>query len=141
MAVDLIVRPSGPIIRPVNLRPVHAVDEDILKGLALTDYRCRLTRWRSLPHHNLYWGTLTNVLRSSHLGDRYPTVDHLHQALKVTAGYATELVTLDGQVLQVPDSTSFSAMDQTAFRAFFDRAMAILAAEIGCDPLALGEAA
>jgi hypothetical protein len=128
--VRKVVGRSGP-----GLVPVGPYDVEMLDGLDGTERRARLTKARSVPQNSLYWVTLANVLAGTHLGQRFASPVHLHRALLMATGRRTEITDLYGEIFFVPDSTAFDRMDGDDFRAYFDAAMAILAAEIGADPL------
>lgn len=88
---------------------------------------------RSLPHHKLYWAALKTAVEAT---GRWETSGALHAALKVACGRVEPVYGLDGRVTgMIPDSTSFAAMGQREFAAYFDQAMAKLAEAVGFDPL------
>lgn len=91
------------------------------------------TSKRSDPHHKLYWATLGDVVKATGL---WPTSQHLHDDLKMLAGYYRTVVNgISGGVYYVPDSTAYKAMDQREFGQYFEAAMQRLAERIGYDPL------
>ena len=46
------------------------------------------------------------------------------------AGYSTVARTRDGKEIHIPKSISFSAMDQSAFDAFWDRVVTVVCEQI-----------
>jgi hypothetical protein len=72
--------------------------------------------------------------------DRWPTSHHLHEDLLITLGYWIKVVTLSGEIRLMRDSTAHDKMSDDEFAAYFNRAMAKLAEELGYDPLAEYEA-
>lgn len=127
---------AGCIVRrtPKGLVPVSGFDmEQLINHPLGSEFKLvRLTK-RSLPQHRTYWKALSIVAAND---ERWATAEHLHQSLKMACGLVTETFNITtGEVVLVPDSTSFEAMDQEEFQIFFDRAMASLSAAIGWDPL------
>lgn len=95
---------------------------------------------RSIPQHRRYWVALGETVLATG-GNPYPTASHLHEALKMALGYVQTLHHLSGRITAMPDSTAFSAMDQAAFKVYFDNAMRLIAERFGFDPLAIERAA
>lgn len=124
---------------PRGLSPVSAYDAENLIGLPMgSEFRLVALAKRSLPQHRTYWKALSEVVKAT---DRWPTPEHLHDALKRACGYVTTTQGLNGRPYTVTDSTSFEAMSPDEFKAYMDRAMAMLADAVGFDPLAFLEAA
>lgn len=135
---DLWVAPDwSPKHNGVVLVPVAGTDAEVVAGLSRHARRATLTMPRNGRRHRLYWATLSNVIRNTRLGDRYARAEHLHKALLLGTGHCAEMHTLDGEVLRVPDSTSYSKMGEDEFGEYFEKAMALLAQELGCDPIDL----
>jgi hypothetical protein len=117
-----------------GLAPCHSYDAERLDGYGLgVDLEVSIRQRRSLPQQRLYWVTLQEVVNAT--GD-YPSAEALHEALKLALGCVRLMKRWDGEILTVPDSTAFAAMDGAAFKDFFDRAMAAIAERYGFDPLA-----
>jgi len=89
---------------------------------------------RSTQQNRLYWSILSKVVENV---DGYPTSERLHDALKLHLGYSIKIKSVTGHDIWLPDSTAFSKMDGVEFKFFFDRALAVLADLIGCDPMTL----
>lgn len=98
-----------------------------------TEYDLVKRSRRSLPQLRLYWQALAAAVRAT---EQWPSAEHLHEDLKFTLGYTRKAVNLaTGEVVLSVDSVGFDAMDADAFKAFFDKAMALLAEHTGVDPL------
>jgi len=107
---------SGPIFRPVD-----DAGRELLAKLADGEImRVEVKRPRSIQHHRLYWALLT-VVHENIDGNRYPTVDDLHAAIKIAAGLRTRVELPDGTIGFIPGSIAFHRMDQDQFREFYDR--------------------
>ncbi|MET3648075.1 hypothetical protein [Phyllobacterium ifriqiyense] len=127
-AQTIIVRKT-----PRGLQPVSGFDAELLMGKALgTEFRLTSLTKRSLPQHRTYWKALSVVCRST---NKWPTPEHLHDALKRACGYITINVMLTGEEFVTTDSTAFDAMNAEQFGEYFNRAMEQLADAIGYDPL------
>jgi hypothetical protein len=92
---------------------------------------------RNRKRDGLYWAVLREVCRAT---DRWPSDKHLHEDLLITLGFWVKVVSLAGEVRLMRDSTAHDKMTDPEFAAYFTRAMALLAQEIGYDPLAEYEA-
>lgn len=113
--------------------PASPFDAEQLDGYPIgTEFRASSLTKRSLPQHRTYWKALSYVVQAT---GAWPTVEHLHEVVKRDLGYVTFARGLDGQSKEIVDSTAFDAMDQDAFKAFFDAAMARIAEATGFDPL------
>ncbi len=124
---------------PKGLQPASGYDAELVLSAPIgTEFRMAPLTKRSVPQHRTYWKALSEVCRAT---DKWPTAEHLHDALKRACGYVTVTHGLDGKPYVTTDSTSFDAMNAPEFKAYMDRAMAQLADAIGYDPLAFLEAA
>lgn len=122
-----------------KLTPVTAYDAERIDALSSQqDVEVTVHQRRSNPQHRLYWATLGEVVKAT---DRWSTSQHLHDAIKIELGYFTVCFGFDGKPFALPNSTAYKSMSQPEFQAYFDKAMALIAAEIGADPLTLQRAA
>lgn len=123
-----------------GLVPVSAFDAEQLERAPLgTEFDLSARTKRTLPLQRTYWKALHEVVTAT---GRWPTAEHLHDALRRDLGYVTVRVNLLGQPYLATDSTAFDAMTQSEFKAYVDAAMQRLAEVCGFDPLAfLDEAA
>ena len=120
-----------------GLEPRSRLAADALAQYAFgSDVEVTVKKRRSLPQLRLFWAMLQNVVEAT---GAYPTAEHLLDAIKVDLGYTAPMRLLSGDVVFVPDSIALSRMDSAQFRAFFDRAVELLARTYGFDPLAVTE--
>lgn len=118
---SIFVMRRGPFLAPMTPADASALDK-LPIGKAL---RVDVRQPRSVPHHRLYWSMLALVCDNL---DGL-TTEALHGLIKLRTGYAVEIRTKRG-VERVPGSIAFDKMDQGEFRAFFDKAIAFVNAEI-----------
>lgn len=134
-ACIIMRRVAGPRL----VAPASAFDAEQLEAIPLdAEVDVVLRTKRSLPQHRTYWKALSEVVTAT---GRWPTAEHLHDALKRDLGFIGVGTNLIGQPYIVTDSTAFDEMDQAEFQAYFDQAMARLAEVVGFDPLAFLEEA
>jgi hypothetical protein len=120
--------------RPVFVDPRHLQDR-WRDGLV----RVEVKRPRSVQHNALYWSQLHEIVASG--ATKYPTAEHLHDAIKAEMGYVSPVYRLDGSVVFVPDSTAFEKMTQKDFNAFYERAIELIQTHLGIDVSQLERAA
>lgn len=141
MPVDIYCMRHGSHIVPVS--PMD--EEAILKLPENREFLIRVIRKRSLPQHRLYWAVLHFVLDNMpEWAASYPTVNELHDAIKIDVGFVKHIRRLNGEVVKEAKSIAMSECDQDCFQAFFERAMDLISREIfaGADPyMVLQEAA
>jgi hypothetical protein len=116
-----------------GLAPVSAHDDELLADYAIGSMvEITVKQRRSLPQLRTYFAMLAYVNK---LTDAYPTVEKLNEALKMHLGYVTTVRRFDGEEITMADSIAFAAMDQAAFKVFFDQAVKALAEKFRFDPL------
>jgi hypothetical protein len=110
-----------------SLRPVDDAGEEALRRLGHGEViEVEIKRKRNIKHHRMYWALITLVHQNLD-GDRYPTAEDLHAAVKIAAGLRTRVELPNGEVGFIPGSTAFHRMDQTEFDAFYDRICDLIA--------------
>jgi hypothetical protein len=125
-----------------GLRPARAWDAEALSADALnTEYELVKVTRRKPKQHRTYWRALNLVVKGG-ASNRWPTAEHLHDELKLAAGFYRKAANLaTGEIMLIPDSTAFDKMGQDEWQVYMDRAMELIAQECGIDPLAWLEAA
>jgi hypothetical protein len=98
--------------------------DSLKEGAVVT---ARLTQARNIKHHRLWFALLQTVYGAQTL---FPTLDELHDAIKIAVGHCEERKTIDGITYWHPKSISFHALDQQGFSQFFDRAVNIVIEKI-----------
>jgi hypothetical protein len=103
------------------LRPCDEAGEEALRKIGQGQVlQIEIKMPRNVNHHRLFWALMSLVWDNMD-HERYPTVEDLVAAVKISAGLRTRLELPGGEVGFVPGSIAFSKMDQTAFAAFYDR--------------------
>lgn len=86
---------------------------------------------RSLAHTSMYFAQLGLIVKAT---GAFATTDHAHLWVKVKLGYTAPIFGPKGDVIGMSvDSVAFSAMDQAAFNVFYERAVELIAREMGID--------
>lgn len=120
--IYLIKRPDG------NLEPSLPEDRELLDHWGQGEILCASVRKpRNGRFHRLFFAMLHVVLENQ---DRYDNVEQLLLEVKVRTGYFDEFITADGEIVYIPKSISFAAMDEIAFRRFYQRAVSVIVEHI-----------
>jgi hypothetical protein len=83
--------------------------------------RAQVTKMRNASMHRKFFALLTTVWQAC---DQYPTVDALLTDLKFRLGHTDDVLLVStGEVVRIPKSISFAAMDQVEFGDFYERAL------------------
>ena len=94
-------------------------------------FRVHLQVPRNPKHHKWSW-TLADLLADNWQGDYRPSSDEVMRYLKMRTGLVEVMRDLEtGEDVVVPSSTSFSAMDQTSYQEWFDKALKVASAVLG----------
>lgn len=115
--------------RAGRLMPADIHAQDWLDGVKEgREVMLTVRKPRNPRHHRLLFALLKLVTDNT---DRWPSPDVLLDDLKLATGHCElRFNLLEGRPYMIPKSISFAAMDQDAFREWFDRAIDILAAKI-----------
>ena len=98
-----------------------------------TEFDLKPRTKRSVPHNAMYWGILRNVVKAT---GRWANEELLNRDIKDALGYwEWQVNEINGQKYKVFASKDFDKMRQDEFNEFFEQAMALLAEELGVDPM------
>ena len=127
-------KPPSPIVKLSGgrLSPASAWDAELLAD-APNGAEFDLVRRspRSKSHNGMYWAQLGLIVKAT---GAFPTADYMHDWLKVRLGYVSPIMGPKGQIVGMSvDSAAFAKMDQAAFGAFYEKAVQLIAAEMGID--------
>lgn len=135
-------KPPAPMVVRTDkgLRPARSWDaEDLSADPVGTEYELHKISRRKPRQHRTYWRALNLAVKAT---SRWASAEHLHDEIKLACGYYRKVANLvTGEIMLIPDSTAFDKMDQDQWQGFMDRAMELVAAECGFDPLSWLEAA
>lgn len=92
-----------------------------------TSVRLQFAQPRSLPRHRLYWVLLRQVVKNNEF---FATEEDLHKTLLVGCGVTEPMLTVDGDIVLLPSSTAFDAMEEDRFKAYFDAMLLIIRTKI-----------
>jgi hypothetical protein len=89
--------------------------------------RVNIAQQRSAPRHRLYRVVLRLVVKNT---DLFVSEDSLHKTLLLGCGVVEPIMTTAGEIIMIPSSTAFDAMNEETFKAYFDQAMTIIETNI-----------
>lgn len=103
-----------------TLIPYDEAGEEALAGIPhKATVTVEVKQPRNPDFHRKYWALVSLVWQNVDQS-LYPTMETLHEALKISAGLRTEFHLPSGKVGFIPGSISFAKMDDTAFNEFFN---------------------
>ncbi|SHH03445.1 hypothetical protein [Bradyrhizobium erythrophlei] len=111
-----------------HLVPYANYDRDMFEELPFNKVlRVNLAQQRSAPRHRLYRVVLRLVVKNT---DLFVSEDSLHKTLLLGCGVVEPIMTTAGEIIMIPSSTAFDAMNEETFKAYFDKAMEIIETNI-----------
>lgn len=84
---------------------------------------------RNAAFHRLYWALCARIANAKGV-----TAENISDVLKVATGHVTTVSTKSYGRIHIPKSISFAAMDDTAFREFFERCVMVVYDEWQIEP-------
>ena len=115
---------DGETLRPHANYDMEQVSGRLARGAVV---RLQFAQPRSLPRHRLYWVVVRQVVKNTEF---FASELSLHRTLLLGCGVVTPLLTIEGDIEMIPDSTAFDAMEEDEFKKYFDRAMEIISTKI-----------
>lgn len=91
-------------------------------------YKADVTKPRSYLHHKLCMALLNLTYQNQ---ERYTNFESFRKAVAMAAGHCEELHTLDGEVLKLPGSLSYDALDEVEFTQVMAAMMTVCAGILG----------
>jgi hypothetical protein len=121
-----------------GLVPADFMAEELFQAIPIgKEVLVTIRRARNPKHHRKLFALLRVVTENT---DRWANEAVLLEDLKLATGlFSTRVSGFTGMPYPVPASISFAAMDQTAFAAWYERALVKLAEVLGCSPAELDE--
>jgi hypothetical protein len=126
---------DGMVLRPFgNFSCLQFEKIKTLKQVIVTVHQAR-----NPEHHNKFWAIAAKVADFDR--DFEDADDAVRWVKRQIPGMHRKYKERDGTLILELESISVESMDQIAFEQFYERALALWAERIGCDPEALLEAA
>lgn len=117
-----------------GLSPVAPIDAEELDRISLgAVVEVNVRQRRSNPHNRYFFAVLGRLVASGAVP--FNSTDELLDALKFSCGITELRQAIGGAPYFVPGSISFAAKDEPAFKAFREKAFALIAQHYGvnCD--------
>lgn len=112
------------------LRPADDESMDALMALPIgKPLHVEVKQPRNAAHHRLFWALCARIAEAKGV-----TAENIADVLKVATGHVTTVSTKSYGRIHIPKSISFAAMDQTAFRDFFERCVVVVYDEWQIEP-------
>lgn len=110
-----------------GLVPISVEDDAQLAKLPYDkDLFVSVRKPRNAQHHRLFWAVCNRMGEALHVNP-----DNIAALWKLATGHYEIVRTKSFGDVKIPKSISFAAMDQTAFKEFFDRGVLMLYEEWG----------
>jgi hypothetical protein len=90
--------------------------------------KCSVRKPRCYKNHKHYFALLNLTFENQ---ERYTSFEHFRKAVQIAAGHVDELITLDGEVVLLPKSIAYDALDEMEFCKVFGETMAVCAKMLG----------
>jgi hypothetical protein len=91
-------------------------------------YKADVVKPRSYQHHKLCMALLNLTYQNQ---ERYTNFEEFRKAVAMAAGHCEELHTLDGEVLKLPGSLSYDALDEVEFTQVMAAMMTVCCGILG----------
>jgi hypothetical protein len=112
---------------PGRLAPVDAMGEAALSKIKSgTVVEVEIKQPRNVKHHRMFWA-LMSIVWDNLDQEKYPTVEDVAAAVKISAGLRTRIELPSGEVGFIPGSIAFAKMDQAQFSEFYERVCDLVA--------------
>ena len=119
-----------------GLSPAQAYDAERLDEITIgATVEVTVRQRRSNANHRHFFAVLGQLVASGAVP--FESTDDLLSALKMACGITELRQGVGGAPYIVPGSISYAAKDEPAFKAFKDKAFALIASHYGVDPTAL----
>jgi len=91
-------------------------------------YRADVVKPRSYQHHKLCFALLNLTYANQ---ERWTDFESFRKAIAIAAGHTEELVTVHGEIIRLPKSLSYDALDEVEFTQVFSAMMNVCAEILG----------
>ena len=112
-----------------GLAPADEDAKQVMRRWKIGDtLRCSVRKPRSYKFHKLYFALISLVFENQ---ERYSNIDHFRRAVQIEAGHVEELIRLDGEIVLIPKSIAYDALDEMEFAKVFAETMTVCARILG----------
>ncbi len=112
-----------------GFQPADEASQEAWAKYKLGDvYRAEVVKPRSYKHHKLCFALLTLTYQNQ---ERYTNFETFRKAVALASGHVETLPTLDGEVIELPGSLSYEALDEIEFTKVFGAMMTVCAKLLG----------
>lgn len=126
MKIELAMKREG-----THLVPATLYDQEVIGRISKAEFMVEVHQNRHPEHHKKLWAIAARV--ADFCDDFQDAEDAVDWAKLQIPSMRKEYVFNDGKVVMAVKSISFASMDQIKFERFYDRAIALWSARIGCD--------
>lgn len=93
-------------------------------------YRGDVVKPRSYHHHKLCFALLNLTYVNQ---ERWDTFENFRKAVAIAAGHTEELMTVHGEIIRLPKSVSYDALDEVEFTQVFGAMMTVCSSILGLE--------
>lgn len=90
--------------------------------------KCAVKKPRCYTNHKRYFALLNLTFENQ---ERYTSFEHFRKAVQIAAGHVDELITLEGELVMLPKSIAYDALDEMEFSKVFGETMTVCAKILG----------
>lgn len=90
--------------------------------------KCSVRKPRCYTNHKRYFALLNLTFENQ---DKYTSFEHFRKAVQIAAGHVDELITIDGEIVFLPKSIAYDALDEMEFSKVFGETMTVCAKILG----------
>jgi hypothetical protein len=110
-----------------GFEPADEASQETLRRFKVGDIaKAEVVKPRSYQHHKLAFALLTITFKNQ---ERYAGFEQFRKAVALAAGHVEEIVKINGEIIELPGSLSYDALDQAEFEPVFARMMRVCADE------------
>jgi hypothetical protein len=112
-----------------GFEPADEPSREICSKFKVGDaYRAEIVKPRSYAHHKMIFALLNLTYENQ---DRYDNFESFRKAVAMAAGHTEELVTLHGEIVRLPKSLSYEALDEIEFTKIAAEMMTVCCSILG----------
>jgi hypothetical protein len=90
--------------------------------------KCKVSKPRSYKNHKRFFALLQITFENQ---ERYTSFEHFRKAVQIAAGHVDEIISIEGEVLFIPKSIAYDALDEMEFSKVFTETMIVCAKLLG----------